>query len=399
VNAERTLKVTLLSTSFPLAPGSASGIFVARLVDRLAELIDVIVITPADTTVNERVQRGNAVVIPCRYAPGRWQLLTHRPGGLPVSLQKHRGLWLLVPTLLLSLAWRCLREARSSDVLHANWAICGCIAGFVGLFLQKPVLTTLRGEDVTRAAKNRIDNLLLKLCVKISRGVVCVSNDMLDWLNSRLPAAAHKLILIENGVDEGFLKVGGGRVRQAGRDTVRFITVGSLIPRKGIDQIIQALAQINISSQLRLEIVGGGPEETRLRKLADDLKVSDQVYFSGPVAPEYIPGKLSEADIFILASHSEGRPNALVEAMAAGMPVIASDISGVRELVEQHRTGLLFTDGNAGQLAGHMQALVSDRELRERLGRAGHEFVIGRGYTWSDCARRYIQVYRQIAQG
>ena len=393
------MKVTLLSTSFPLTTESSSGIFVARLADRLAEMMSVVIVVPADAGTIGKQRRGNILLIPCRYAPRRWRLLAHSPGGLPVTLRKHRALWLLVPALLFSLAWQCLRQAWSSDVLHANWVISGCVAGAVGFFTGKPVLTTVRGEDVTRAIKSPVDRLLLRLCMMTSRRVVCVSSDMLSWLRAHMPAYKHKLLLIENGVDEEFFRAAENREKQAAGESIRLITVGSLIPRKGIDQIIRVLARLAPSCRPHIEIVGGGPEEASLRELAQELKVGEQVDFLGPLMPQEIPARLSDADIFLFASHSEGRPNAVVEAMAAGLPVIAAEIAGVKELIEHERTGLLFTDGNLEQFAKYLQSLIIDQDLREQLGRAGREQLLDKGCTWQDCARNYFQAYQQMIHG
>jgi glycosyltransferase involved in cell wall biosynthesis len=389
------MKVTLLTTSFPLTRQSTSGIFVARLVDKLAEIADVIVVTPADKEVKDRLKRCNANIVPCRYAPKNWQRLAHEPGGMPVATRQNPWLWLLLPGLILSLGWHCLREARHSDVIHANWAMCGFIAGIAGWLLGKPVVTTLRGDDVTRAEKNKMDMLLLGMCIQSSRKIICVSSDMLDWLAISFPEYKHKTTLIENGVDDAFIKAGESRSTKKVNDEIRLITVGSLIPRKGIDLILNACAQLPGHLNYRLMIAGSGPEEQTLRCLAASLNITSQVDFTSMLAPENVPEKLQQADIFILASHSEGRPNVLLEAMAAGLPVIASDIRGVKELIKHEHTGLLFRDGEMQNLAELIQLLVVNRELQYKLGQAGRKLILDGELTWAKCAEKYSEIYKE----
>lgn len=85
--------------------------------------------------------------------------------------------------------------------------------------------------------------------------------------------------------------------------------------------------------------------------------------------------------------------------MAAGLPVIAAEIAGVKELIEHERTGLLFADGNLEQFAKYLQSLIIDQDLREQLGRAGREQLLDKGCTWQDCARNYFQAYQQMIHG
>jgi len=106
-----------------------------------------------------------------------------------------------------------------------------------------------------------------------------------------------------------------------------------------------------------------------------------------------IPSYLSDSDIFVLASWSEGRPMAVIEAMAAGLPVIASNIEGVNEIVQNDVTGLLFEPGDETQLAKHIANLSSDPEMRKRFGQAGRQYISDNKLLWSDTARQYEDIY------
>lgn len=395
----RNARVTVITTSFPISSGSLSGIFVARLFGEIAKSIDVAVLTPGDSKGSATVRRGALTIIPCNYAPRAWQLLAHAPGGIPAAVGHSPWLKLLIPGLLLSLLWHCNRDSRSSDVLHANWAVCGCIAGIVGAVRDRPVVTTLRGEDVTRAARCWPDRFLLRLCAALSDKIICVSSDMRDWLTTRIPGAVGKTELIENGVDADFLTEGYLRTYVHPGGPVRIVTVGSLVPRKGVDQIIRALARTDGAVDATLTIVGSGPEDAALRALAAAENVDAKVRFAGSLPAEEVSHCLGRADVFVLASHSEGRPNAVLEAMATGLPVIASDISGIRELVRHGQSGLLFRDGDIDQLAACMIDLCGDAERRRTLGMRAHKEVIERGLTWERCAEKHLALYEQLRGG
>jgi glycosyltransferase involved in cell wall biosynthesis len=395
---QRPLRILLVTTSYPLASGSASGVFVARLAEHLGHEVEVTIIAPAGT---EQVVTGCGTPVrvqPFRYAPRAWQILAQRPGGIPVALATHRWAYLLVPPFLLAMTWSVWRAARDSDLIHANWAVCGFVAGMVGFLRRLPVVTTLRGEDVTRAQRNRLDALLLAGCVRMSARVVAVSEAFEGWLHARFPSAGHKISLIENGVDGAFVRVGEQRTGHKG-DSLHLVTVGSLIPRKAVDHIIRAIAQLAKRTRVQLTVVGNGPEGPALSRLATSIGIDNQVVFHGAAAPEEVADLLRTADAFVLASRSEGRPNVVLEAMAAGLPVLAADIDGVRELVQEGKTGMLYPVGDVTALSSKIQALLDDSTLRKRLGRAAHDLIMTRGLLWSRTSQRYTMMYRVLVQG
>jgi glycosyltransferase involved in cell wall biosynthesis len=314
-------------------------------------------------------------------------------------LANNPWLYLLIPPFLLSMAWSVWRAARNADVVHANWAVCGCIAGLAGRARGVPVVTTLRGEDVTRAQRRWIEAAILSWCLHFSMRVVTVSQAFESWLREQFDRFAHKISVIENGVDAQFLRCGEQRT-QSRSDSLRLVIIGSLIRRKAVDQAIRALALIaDEPSHVSLTIIGSGPEEQHLRDLAVSLGISKQVTFRGHLAPDKVAEMLLAFDVFVLTSLSEGRPNVVLEAMATGLPVIASDIDGVRELITDEQTGLLYRSGETQELAERIRLLQADPSLRARLGKAAHEHIVARGLIWPRTAERYRALYADIVSG
>jgi glycosyltransferase involved in cell wall biosynthesis len=392
------IRLAVVTTSYPLIPGSVSGVFVARLIESLPPSVFATVITPASHTTNAGCGMGRVAIRCFRYAPRRLQTLAHEPGGIPVALRTHTWAYLLLPGFLLAMLASCLRRGRSTDLIHANWAICGCVAGLAGKLLRVPVITTLRGDDVTRAQQSLTDRIILSLCLHWSHAVVTVSRSIETWIQQQYPHHTPKTCLIENGVEDVFLELPAGRDIAPGEPRLRLLAVGSLIARKGVDQIIAALHRLPERGQTMLTIVGDGPEREHLLELARTLGLQRNVEFTGALTPSAIPREFARAHVFVLASHSEGRPNVILEAMAAALPVVASDIPGVNELVEHGHTGLLFRPGVIEELAQHLLALVRDATLRDRLGRAGRDFILQRQLRWRTTAAQYYRLYTTLME-
>lgn len=388
------MRVAVLSTSFPLTPDSCSGIFVAHLLDSLPSGIEVTVITPASQQVASPLRRGALHVLPVRYAPAGWQRLAHAPGGLPVALSREPWLYAIVPILLVALAFRLHRVARRCHVIHANWAIGGLLGALVCRFIKRPLITTLRGEDITRAKRGGLSRTLLAQVLRSSMAVTVVSTDMAAWIRKEFPEFAGRIVVVENGVDPAFLSI--SRVQSASGHPPTLVTVGSLIPRKGIDTLIRGLAHSR-GKEWRFRIIGAGDEQSALQRLADELGVAGNVDFVGALPPRDIPAMLADADIFLLGSHSEGRPNALIEAMAAALPAIASQIDGITELIEDEVNGLLVPPGDDAAWGRTIARLLGDPQLRQRLGVSARASIVGRGLTWQAGAERYAAIYRELA--
>jgi glycosyltransferase involved in cell wall biosynthesis len=152
-------------------------------------------------------------------------------------------------------------------------------------------------------------------------------------------------------------------------------TVGSLIPLKRVELLIEAMARLRstVSVPLRCLIVGDGPELPRLRSLAETRGLARDCLFAG-FQPDAL-SHISAMDIFVLASAQEGLPRTILEAMLLGKPVVASNVTGSRELVVDGETGRLFPSGDAGALADCLRGLIPDADLRARMGSRGQERV------------------------
>ncbi len=384
------MRILHLTTSFPLYTSSVSGVFIERLITHFSGKITSVVLTPA---WSDHISHNSSKyqLFTFRYAPKKWQILAHEPGGLPVALRSSPWHFILVPPFFFSMLFHTIWQAKKNDLIHAHWSLNGIIAGIAGIVTGKPVVTTLRGEDANRMQSSRVQRLLLKLCLRLSAAVTTVSQAMYEQLCIEYPNLKKKIHFIPNGVEDTFFKI--SRTREHSEVTI--LLLGSLIPRKGIDTVLAAAALCKEKSWEML-IAGTGPEEIRLQNLASSEGIQERISFIGSIAPNEVPSLLSKADIFIQASYSEGRPNTVLEAMASAVPVIGSNIDGINELISHKKNGLLFSAGNVAELAEQMQTLLDCKYLRQKLGLEGRKTIQEWNLSWLHCASTYAALYARL---
>lgn len=392
------LRLLGVTTSFPLRRDSSAGIFVRRLYESLPEGWRVDVACPDDDVgVDADEYAGVARVAirlhPVSYAPRCWQVLAQKSGGVASGLKAAPWRFLLVPSLLIGLLWRILREGRHADLLHANWAICGAMAVVAGKLLMRRVVTTLRGDDVTRADASCLDRVLLGAAVHGSAAIVCVSAAMAEQLRLRFPSRRNAIHVCLNGVDPMLLRI---QKVPGELGALRVAVIGSLIRRKGLDVLIDAVALTRSRDAIRVRIVGDGPELESLRSQARRLGLVDSIQFLGEVAPSAVPGFLADADVLVLASRSEGRPNVVIEALAAGLPVISTDLPGVIGLVEPGVNGWCVPVNDVNSLAAALDEAVDSPGLLMRMAASARSRIAQTGHDWAATGRCYDSVFRGV---
>jgi glycogen synthase len=176
----------------------------------------------------------------------------------------------------------------------------------------------------------------------------------------------------------------------AGRPRVGY--VGRLAPQKQVDVLVHAFDRM--SAAAHLVIVGDGPDRHRVRQLAGGCAENGRVTVTGFVRHTAVPAVLASLDVLVLPSAYEEMGSVLVEAMAAGLPVVGSDVGGIPEVVRDGVTGLLVPAGDVSALAAALDLLVTDPALRARL--ADGALTLADGYAWPELARRVAEVYGSV---
>ena len=384
------MRVLHITTSFPFGPDDAAGPFVLRLVEALEKRnVSCQVLTPASIKFSQwptsvKVERF-------RYAPWKWQLLAQQPGGVPAALKRYPVLYCLLPFFLLAMAKSIVRLAAHCDVIQAHWSINGALAVLTQPFHKRPVVTTLHGSDHVRGQGGGLYGWLHRQAVTRSACVVGVSEAITNSLKQSLLQQAENCFFIPNGVGEEFFKI-----RPTDRPAfspLKLLFVGSLIPLKGVDVLLKAIHRLPKNLPMLVSLVGDGPEKENLAQLSSQLKLDSRIKFFGTVAPKDIPILMAEHHILILPSQRAGRPSVVLEAMAAAMAVIATNIDGTRELVQDGKTGWLFRPGDDATLAKIITSILGEEKDIHADGLAGRKWMKEKKLNWDETAKRYHELY------
>lgn len=291
--------------------------------------------------------------------------------------------------------WRVMRTVRPT-VVHAHSTKAGMLARIAARLAGVPViLFTAHGWSFT-TGRSRWKRALLaaneRLLARMTTRIICVSYHDRDLALQYRVAPTEKVVVIHNGLDPAAFI--GRHVDEdmavAGTDEPVVTFVGRLRAPKDPFMLIRAFSKLERG---RLIIVGDGPQRRKLHELVGELNVANRVELVGERSD--VPDLLATSDIFVLTSNWEGLPLTIIEAMMTGLPVVASRVGGVAELVEDGVTGFLVPPGDLPSLAAVCQKLLKDPELRRKMGQAGREkalleFSLGR--MLSEMKRLYKDV-------
>jgi glycosyltransferase involved in cell wall biosynthesis len=280
------------------------------------------------------------------------------------------------------------------DILHTHFYK----TDIIGLWATKgttcKIISTPHGWTQNPDIKLRTYEIFDKILYPFFDAVSPLSEKMLRPL-AKIPGLAKKLHLIENAIDIAEVT----SEKQIAKDLIEwkkkghFVIgyIGRLISGKGLDVLFHALATLG-DFNWKLAIVGEGEEGDSLKNLAEELKISDKIDFFG-----YRPDRLSYLkgfDVFVLPSRSEGTPRCVMEAMAANIPVIASDIPGCRNLIVDNDTGLLFTLDSPGKLAEKIILSSKSKKFIDKLTENAFEFIFKK-YSAQRMAKEYETLFFQ----
>jgi glycosyltransferase involved in cell wall biosynthesis len=296
------------------------------------------------------------------------------------------------PSVFLRLS-KWLKE-NQVDIVHGH----GYKSDLIGLVAAKingiKVVVTPHGwskeQDWKLNLYERIDRLIFRFV-----DYVCpLSQELLESIRSH--ARPEKIKLILNGVDIDEVREQSG-IALSVREGLRIGYIGQLIERKDVSTLINALKLLpSIKNGVKVIIVGNGPERNRLEGLAKDLNLLDKIEFLGYRKDAL--AVLKSFDVFVLPSLLEGIPRCVMEAMAAQIPVVASDIPGSRDLIKNGTTGLLFPPGDAESLAEILLDLESNREKLLDITSNAYDFII-ENHSNERMASQYSVLYSQLLGG
>jgi len=289
-----------------------------------------------------------------------------------------------------TLAWTEASRLRACAVLRV-FQVTGTIPALaVRARFGVPYVTTYGfsyAQLSRRGPRRLLKAAVERLGLRCAAAVIATT----EALRSRAARLNGNVVLVPNGVDtERFAPPAGERPR---RDPARVLYVGRFSPEKNLESVVAAAADVARKRPLRLVLVGGGPLEERLREQARAAGLDAE--FRGVIPQERLPEVYREADAFVLASFTEGHPKVLIEAMASGLPCVASDCEGNRSLVADGVTGLLFDPHRVSDLAERLARVLDDQDLAGALGQASRALVVAR-YDLGALVSREIALLRHV---
>lgn len=302
------------------------------------------------------------VFLPVRYAPKIGGLFNHKL--ILAALNK------ALPALKKEFAW---------DLVLASWLFPDGWAAIHAV--KEPCVLIAQGSDVHGYLRSAPRKKAILEAVGRSRGVITRSRSLASLL-AQAGAESTKLHPIHNGVDVSVFRPG----EKASKPEKIILFVGNLLPVKNPELLLRAFARV--TPPARLVIAGKGPLRQALEALAASLGIAERVTFLGPQLAPQIAGQMRFADVLCMSSLNEGLPNVVIEAMASGLPVVATNVGGIHEVIDAPWKGILVPSGDETALANALNnALVSPLDS-ERIG------AYGQGLSWQRTAGAYEDVLR-----
>jgi glycogen(starch) synthase len=290
---------------------------------------------------------------------------------------------------LLARRWR-------PDATIAFFGVPGGPAGWLLKALSGvPYVVSLRGGDVPGfqydgiALFHRLAGPVIGFLWRRAAAVVANSDGLAGLARRFAPDVP--VTVVPNGVDAALFRPADAPSLPSSAP-LRLLVVGRLVRQKGVDLILEAMARTPVP--LDLTVVGDGGVRPALEAQVAALGLGERVRFAGWLERTALPDAYRAADLFVFPSRDEGMPNVVLEAMASGLPVAATDIAGNRDLVVDGETGFLLPVDDVAALAAALERLAADPDLRRRMGAAGRARVVER-FSWAAVAT----AYRALALG
>ena len=313
------------------------------------------------------------------------------------------------PQYLLALANRLVQVTREHrlDIIHAHYAIPHAAAAYLarqilasaagGASGVPRTITTLHGTDVTILGADASYRETVAFCIDQSDAVTAVSASLRDDTRREMPVSSD-IVVIPNFLDCRFHRRAPDpalRGRFCRPDEKLVIHISNLRPVKQIDAVVRVFARVREQVAARLLIVGEGPESGRAEQLIDELGVTAHVELAGEA--QDVVGLLSVSDLFLLPSLQESFGLSALEAMACGVPVVASDVGGLPEVIANGVTGFLHPPDDVAGMAASAIGILSDHAVHARMAAEGVRLAEER-FSANRIVPQYEALYERTLQ-
>lgn len=286
---------------------------------------------------------------------------------------------------------RAFLKAHSPDIVHVHSSKAGIIGRLAARSLSLPVVFTVHGWAFTEGVSSKrrfLYRWIERIMSRFASMIITVSDYDRKLAIDNKVSDPERMITVHNGMPESHEHA----VLELHPPLLKLIMVARFEKPKNQASVLRAVASLK-PENWSLELVGDGPELQENKKLAEQLNIQDRVFFPG--ACTQIAHRLANADVFILASDWEGLPLTILEAMRAGLPVVASNVGGVSEAVINNVTGLLVERGDDAGLTKAIARLMASPETRVQMG-AEARSKFESEFTFDLMLRKTLNVYHSV---
>ncbi|MBN1342360.1 MAG: glycosyltransferase [Phycisphaerae bacterium] len=288
---------------------------------------------------------------------------------------------------------RRLIRRQKPDILHAFLFHANVAASVIGPLAGVPIhriITEIHTVEIERNWHLTLGGMLCRRC----RCVVGISPSVVEHLHRRASIPRSRLRIIPGGVNvDRFANAVPVDRASIGLplEAKLLIWTGRLDPVKGLDDLVKATTMLN-DAGVHLALAGQGQYEATIRRCIEEAGLGERIHLLG--RRDDVPRLLAAANVFVFPSRTEGLPTALLEAMAAGLPIVTTDVPGCRDLIINEQTGLLVPPQSPQRLAEAIRRVLDDVDLAKRLGREAARHVAER-YSFRNTVEQVTDLYRQ----
>jgi glycosyltransferase involved in cell wall biosynthesis len=403
------MKICMVTSSYPKYPGDVTAPFIQSIATYVAaQGHEVHVLAPWHPDLRHQPVENGVYLHFYKYAPLPNLNIWGYAESLEADVRVRNAIYPLTPLVALISFFALMRLTGriKFDVLQAHWVIPNApVAAVVARLRGLPLVISLHGSDVFVASQNRLLGWVARQCFRAADAVTACSEDLRERALA-LGAAPRRTRLVPYGVDPcAFAPIEAADAHLRERlelapGTPIVLAIGRLVYKKGFEYLIQAAPTILARHpQAQIYIAGQGDLQRDLQAQAARVGVAGHVHLPGKVSHDDVPTYLSGCDVFVLPSvvdqsgNVDGLPNALLEAMAAGCAVVASNVAGVPLAVQNGENGLLVPQKDPGRLAEAVSTLLDNAALRAQMGAAARR-KIEQELNWPHIARMFESIYR-----
>lgn len=366
-------RVLILTTAY-LPQVGGSELAIKNITDRLPEIFFDLITSRPSKNILEFEKIGNVNVYRVGNSFGLFSFL------LPKNF---------LPLAVFFKAHQLIQKNGPYKTIHAYQASQAAGGGWLlkWRYPKIPFMVTVQEGKVLNK-QSLLTRIFRYFILRKADSVTVISNYLAQYVRSQNPKVP--VVTIPNGVDLNKFRPNDNHVYSK-----TIITSSRLVEKNGVGDLIEAMAMVcEKIPDAKLKIIGDGPLRENYKFKIINLKLKDRVELLGEVSPDEIPQYLANADVFVRPSLSEGLGTAFLEAMASGLPIVATSVGGIPDFLKDGETGLFCKVRNPDDIASKIIKLLEDGDLRNRLIHNGRKLVEEK-YDWNKIAEQFRELYEE----